>query len=337
MEPYYYSRLNKQQQKIYQAIKNGLESLEQNFDVPIEETAVLGDIFYKVRLDYPEIFYAFHFTYKYYDNSSYVKMTPTYLFEKNKIKEHQAALNSRVDKLIRQVKDKSDLEKELYIHDFICENVTYDKLKKQYSHEIIGPLTQGIGVCEGIAKSVKILCDKLNIPCIVVISENNPKKKIKYRHAWNIIRINEVWYHLDATFDNTLGKNQTRYDYFNLDDTHIFYDHEPVIYQVPTCAVADHFYYKEKKLSFTKQEEVDKRLKQAAKKGKEFTFHWRGSYFTKAVIEEFLGMIASSAKEKNKHAQVSINASQAIMQITFQEELLEDMVKMEDAYEEENN
>lgn len=29
------------------------------------------------------------------------------------------------------------LEKEQYIHDFLCENVRYDKLKKPYSHEII--------------------------------------------------------------------------------------------------------------------------------------------------------------------------------------------------------
>ena len=34
-------------------------------------------------------------------------------------------------------------------------HVRYDKLKKSYSHEIIGPLGQGVGVCEGIAKSVK--------------------------------------------------------------------------------------------------------------------------------------------------------------------------------------
>ena len=65
----------------------------------------------------------------------------------------------------------------------------YDKLKKPYSHEIIGPLGHGVGVCEGIAKSVKVLCDALGIWCIIVISEANPEKKIKYRHAWNIVKI----------------------------------------------------------------------------------------------------------------------------------------------------
>ena len=334
MQPYYYSQLNKQQQRIYQVIKTGLESLADSMEVARIDGAELSDIFYKLRLDCPEIFYASTFQYSYYPDSHLLKMKPTYLFDKNKIKEHQRAMKSRVEKLVRPVQDKSDWDKELYIHDFICENVTYDKLKKQYSHEIIGPLGQGVGVCEGIAKSVKILCDALSIPCIVVISENNPEKKIKYRHAWNVIRIHGTWYHLDATFDNTLG--QMRYDYFNLDDKSIFKDHEPSIYVVPECGEGNHFYYKEKKLSFTKQEDVAKRSIQAIKKGRVLTFHWRGGYLTKAVMEELLQIIADTAKEKGHHSAISVNWPQAVIRVQFLEEQAEDSVKIEDAYEEEN-
>ena len=337
MEPYYYSQMNKQQQRIYQVIKSGLESFSQSFDVQRIDGTELSDIFYKLRLDCPEIFYASTFRYSFYEDSTLVKIKPVYLFEKNKIREHQLAMSARVEKLTRVVKDKSDWEKEQYIHDFICENVTYDKLKKQYSHEILGPLGQGVGVCEGIAKSVKILCDQLSIPCIVVISENNPEKHIKYRHAWNVVRINGVWNHLDATFDNSLGKKEVRYDYFNLDDKSIFKDHEPVIYKVPACNDGDHFYYKEKKLSFTKQENVAKRCQQAIKKGNVLTFHWRGGYLTKAVIEELLHIIAGAANEKSRHSQVSINWLQAVIRVKFIQEQMENSVKMEDAYEEEND
>lgn len=42
-------------------------------------------------------------------------------------------MSSRVEKLARAAKDLSEWEKEKYIHDFICDNVTYDKLKKAYS------------------------------------------------------------------------------------------------------------------------------------------------------------------------------------------------------------
>ena len=89
------------------------------------------------------------------------------------------------------------------------QNIHYDKLKKSYSHGIImaGCLGQGVGVCEGIAKSVKVLCDALGIWCMIAICGNNPEKGIKYRHTWNIVKINGTYYHLDATFDNTLGKH----------------------------------------------------------------------------------------------------------------------------------
>ena len=56
---------------------------------------------------------------------------------------------------------------------------------------------------------------------------------------------------------------QNNCDYFNLDDQQIFRDHEPLIAPAPHCTDYDHFYYKEKKLSFTRQEDVYKRSLQA--------------------------------------------------------------------------
>ena len=112
----------------------------------------LYDVFFRLRLDHPEIFWATGYKYRFYQDSPNLLFLPDYLFEKSKIREHQQAMRARIDKLIRPAKDLSESEKERYIHDFICENVHYDKLKKPYSHEIIGPLGQGVGVCEGIAK-----------------------------------------------------------------------------------------------------------------------------------------------------------------------------------------
>ena len=204
----------------------------------------------------------------------------------------------------------------------MCIRDSYDKLKKPYSHEIIGPLGQGVGVCEGIAKSVKVLCDALGIWCMIAVCGNNPEKGIKYRHTWNIVRIGGNYYHLDATFDNTLGndKKEIRYDYFNLDDKSIFRDHEPLIAPAPKCEEGDHFYYKEKKLSFTKTEDVYRRALQTAKKGRVFTFHWRGGYLTKAVLEELLELIQKAGKEKRKNARISLNWPQAVLRFDYVED-----------------
>ena len=224
---YYYNLLNKAQQNTYHAIKTGLESLAPSFQIPRLEHKELADVFMMMRLDHPEIFYVVNFRYRFYPDSGNAEMIPEYLFEKKKVQEHQKAMKVRVEKLARPAAKLKEQEKLQYIHDFICQNVHYDKLKKPYSHEIIGPLGQGGGVCEGIAKSVKILCDALGIWCMIALSENNPEKGIKYRHAWNIVHIN--------------GKS-------------------------PACEDGEHFYYKEKKLSFTKMEDVRKRAMQAVLK-----------------------------------------------------------------------
>ena len=287
MEPYYYQQMNKQRQAVYHAILQGITALADEFQIPAIEGPELYDVFFQLRLDHPEIFWATSFKYKFFKGSPNYIFIPEYIFEKNKIREHQKALKARVDKLARTAKNFSDIEKEKYVHDFICENVRYDKLKKAYSHEIIGPLGQGVGVCEGIAKSVKILCDALNLWCIIAICGNNPEKGIKYRHTWNIIRLDGKYYHLDATFDNSLGRSgsgepEIRYDYFNLDDKAVFRDHEPLIAPAPAL-----------------------------------TFHWRGGYLTREVLGELLDLMQQAGAQKNKTAVVSLNWAQAVLRLHY--------------------
>ena len=333
MEPYYYTKLNKQQQAVYHAMQQCLISLADEWQMPRVSGEALYNIFFQLRLDHPEIFWATGFKYRYYENSGNLIFLPEYLFEKAKIREHQKAMASRVEKLVRPAKSMSELEKEKYVHDFICQNVRYDKLKKSYSHEIIGPLGQGVGVCEGIAKSVKVLLDALGVWNVIAICGNNPEKGIKYRHTWNIVKIGGTYYHLDATFDNSLGDEEIRYDYFNLDDKNIFRDHEPLIAPAPFCTDGGHFYYKEKKLSFTKVEDVYKRSLQAAKKGKTLDFHWRGGYLTKEVLKELLDEIHKAGEERQKKAIVNLNWPQTVLRVRYADGAVSEEVHMQEANE----
>ena len=337
MEQYYYNHMDKQKQAAYHGILQGITSLADEFQIPALDGEDLYNVFFQLRLDHPEIFWATGYKYRYYKDSPNIIFIPEYLFDKGKIKEHQKAMKSRVEKLVRPAQSLSEWEKEKYVHDFICQNVHYDKLKKAYSHEIIGPLGQGVGVCEGIAKAVKVLLDALGVWCVIAICGNNPDKGIKYRHTWNIVRVGGVYYHLDATFDNTLGKNDQiqdiRYDYFNLDDKSIFRDHEPLIAPAPHCTDHEHFYYKEKKLSFTKQEDVYKRSLQAAKKGRTLTFHWRGGYLTREVLKELLDLIRKAGEERKKTPVVNVNWPQAVLSLHYIEEQAQECITMDDANE----
>ena len=331
-EAYYYQLFSKGQQQAYHAIREGLLALEPHFAVPRLSGKELADLYFAIRMDHPEIFYTVKFNYRYYEKADSVDMTPEYIFPKAKILEHRQALSSRIRKLALPAKELGEREKLLYIHDFICQNIRYDKLKKPYSHEIIGALGQGVAVCEGIAKAVKSLCDELGIWCILALSEANPEKGIKYRHAWNVIRLGGQYYHFDATFDNTISTDASlRYDYVCLSDAQIFRDHEPPIWKLPVCGDGAHTWYQEKKLSFTRYEDVRNRAKQAAKKGKPLLFHWRGGYLTREVLQDLLAILYEEAEGREKRAKVSLNWPQAVLQVTFlpKEELAESGYQLE--------
>lgn len=316
---YYYEHMGKEEQKAYRAMLKGLTELSDAFPVPLLEGRVLTDIYFLLRLDHPEIFYTVTFSYRYYQDSTNIELVPSYLFTKDKIREHRNQLDARIRKLARGAEGLSESEKELYVHDFILNNVHYDKLKKEYSHEIIGSLCNGTAVCEGMAKGVKVLADALGLWCIIALSDNNPEKGIKYRHTWNIFRIGGTYYHVDATFDNTLSKSAgPRYDYFNLSDKQVYRDHEPVIHPVPACTDGDHFYYKEKKLSWTTAEEVQKRTAQAVKKGRTLIFQWRGGYLNRDIVSELFGIFSDEAAKKDKQALCSVNMSQAVFTVRFE-------------------
>ena len=303
MEQYYYNHMNKAQQAVYHSILSGVKNLADEFQIPALEGEELYNVFFQMRLDHPEIFWVSSYKYRYYKDSPNLIFIPEYLFDKKKICEHQKAMTARVEKLIRPAQKLSEWEKEKYVHDFICENIRYDKLKKSYSHEIIGPLGQGVGVCEGIAKAVKVLLDALGVWCVIAICGNNPET------------------------------SEIRYDYFNLDDSQIFRDHEPLIAPAPHCGDHEHFYYKEKKLSFTKKEDVYKRSLQAAKKGRVLIFHWRGGYLTKGVLKELLELIRKAGDEKDKTAMVSINWPQAVIRVQYTDMQVQESVTIEEANE----
>lgn len=334
-QEYYYQHMDKAEQSAYRAMLDGFEMISPEFPVLRLDGRDLSELFFRLRLDHPSVFYVEGFRYRYAEHSDYVQLIPQYMFEKKKIKEMKQALEARMNRLIQPARNLSPEGKEQYIHDFICTNVTYDKLKKQYSHEIIGPLQQGVGVCEGIAKTVKILCDRLGLECIIAISQANPEKGVRYRHAWNVVKLKNTWYHLDATFDNSLGRyGQKRFDYYNLDDRMMFRDHEPLVYQIPQCTDGTHFYYKENRLSLTKMEDVAGRMKAVLRKKQPyFVFHWRGGALNRAVLEQIAGIASEAAKEKGKYIRLSVNYLQAVMEIAVLEHQIQDNICREEANE----
>ena len=316
MAGWYYRQLDRSGREVYDGMRAGFAALAPAIRLPRLEGERLSEIYLRLKLDEPLLFHVTGFKYRFDPRGDHIELIPEYLFDKGKIRTHRQAIDARLERLARPLRGKSELEREQAIHDFILENVRYDKLKKSYSHEIIGPLTQGVGVCEGIAKTVKALCDAVGLPCIVALSEAAPEIGVRYRHTWNVVTVEGQRYHVDATFDNSLQRGMKRYDYFNLDDRHIFRDHQRLVLPLPECSGDKGYFYRS--LSFTKTEDVEKRVRQALRKKQEhFVFHWRGGGLNQEILGQLLEKCAGAAAERGKTVGCSLNRAQAVIQLDF--------------------
>ena len=76
--------MDRERQSVYRAMHQGLLSLADSFQVPKIDGHALSDIFFELRLDHPELFWAASFKYKYYADSPNLIFIPEYLFEKSK-------------------------------------------------------------------------------------------------------------------------------------------------------------------------------------------------------------------------------------------------------------
>lgn len=92
MEQYYYNHMDKQKQAAYHGILQGITSLADEFQIPALDGEDLYNVFFQLRLDHPEIFWATGYKYRYYKDSPNIIFYPEYLFDKGKIKEHQKAM-----------------------------------------------------------------------------------------------------------------------------------------------------------------------------------------------------------------------------------------------------
>ncbi len=120
----------------------------------------------------------------------------------------------------------NDIEKALYVHDYIVLNYKYDERVRDdpYSavYDIYGFFEQETGVCQAYTSAFQYIMQyKLGIPTKTAISQ-------AMCHMWNTIQIDGNWYHVDVTFDDPTpdAKDRVSHDHFLVSDDRIAYDSE---------------------------------------------------------------------------------------------------------------
>ena len=174
----------------------------------------------------------------------------------NKISEVAKQSLEKAKTVIQEVITDSmtDVQKEKAIHDYIVAHTAYsdtisnDVTNPMYSIE--GVLLNQKAVCQGYAETMKLFMDMLNIECQIVTGYGIQADG-KVAHAWNLVKLDNEWYHVDATWDDPTPDvpNRVKYGYFNVTTEMITKDHEMDGKGYPAAEGTKYFYYAANKVN----------------------------------------------------------------------------------------
>lgn len=96
MAGYYYRQLDREKRGVYDAMLAGMEALAPGIRVPRLDGPELSDIYLRLKLDTPLMFYVTGFQYRWMPGADHVELLPEYLFDKGKIRQHRQAVTARL-------------------------------------------------------------------------------------------------------------------------------------------------------------------------------------------------------------------------------------------------
>lgn len=127
----------------------------------------------------------------------------------------------------------------LLAHEQLCRGCGYD-ISAENRHSAYGALIEGSAVCDGYAEGFAMLMDAVGIPAMTVIGTACGADGIQMAHAWNLVHLDGVWYHVDCTWDDT--EDSVQHTYFLCDDAFMMQTHDWAVHKYPSAAGSEYRY-----------------------------------------------------------------------------------------------
>ncbi|NLO38236.1 MAG: hypothetical protein GX115_02005 [Ruminiclostridium sp.] len=253
---YYYSLLNENNKKVYEEICKAI--LMKKTLIPIKGLSLdgrnYGSIMVAVNCDNPQFYYVNFNQCRVYLSLFGSSIDIKYYYTSSKILE----LNKQIAESVQQIlsaeinEHQSDYDKVLRIHDILKFMAVYDhaaitcrNAASGEAHTIVGLFINNKCVCEGYAKAMQLMCTMAGVESILI--NGNARSDIASGpHAWNMVKINGNYHHVDVTWDSQYAKDQTLscYGYLNLSDRTIEKDHTWDRNMYPKCDIEPYNYFK---------------------------------------------------------------------------------------------
>ena len=228
----YYAMLEPGLQQLYRQIYANAQNLTTSFTPAVEVTVdQVKTVFEAVYNDHPELFWLeTGYSCKYLSNGKCVELILKYNSTVDYLDQAKNDFNERAEIILSGARSQSSVfEQERYVHDALMEMVEYDE-NAPMSQSAYSSLVLERSVCAGYARSFQYLMQQLGVPCYYCTGTSGED------HAWNIIKLDQTYYNVDLTWDDT---NPATYDYFNKTDTEFANTHVRTGLSVylPACGV----------------------------------------------------------------------------------------------------
>lgn len=231
--PYYYM-LDGKGQHMYRQIYANANVLNGRF-APVESVTVkeLRDAFAAVYNDHPELFWVdTAYSCKYRRDGQCAEIDLQFNYTADNLTSEKAAFSEKSRAITDEAKKlESNYEKEKYVHDALISKAEYVDYAK-INQSAYSALVNGRTVCAGYARAFQYMLQQLNIPCYYCTGYAGEN------HAWNIVALEDGYYNVDATWDDT---GSGTYDYFNKSDADFSWNHlrqELSVYLPPCNGIA---------------------------------------------------------------------------------------------------
>lgn len=208
----YYQMVDSKGQHLYRQIYANAVVMNAAF-VPIEAVPVsqLKNVVMAVYNDHPELFWLNTiFTCKYDQNKICAELELEFNMTKEELAPASTEFFNITNSLLTQVEHLgTSYEKERRLHDILIGRIEYEKGADK-NQSAYSALVEGKSVCAGYARAYQYLMQRLGIPCYYCTGFAGTD------HAWNIVAMDDGYYNVDLTWDDTPGGE---YDYFNKTDS----------------------------------------------------------------------------------------------------------------------
>ena len=220
-QEYYFKQLTEEEQRVYRELLKGIRAREKEFYLTISDDDSIDRSYHAVLKDHPEIFWVHNREKIYkttYSDSDYCVFTPGYTYTDSENDEIQTAMEQSFQEVRALIpEDAGDYEKVRIVYTYVIDHTQYQTGEDDQS--IAGVFWKKSAVCAGYAGAVQYLLERLDIPCIYV---DGSTKGSTEGHAWDIVKIGQEYYYVDAT-------NGDQPDFLNGDAAQLE-EHKTIIY-----------------------------------------------------------------------------------------------------------